>query len=477
MPTKDNKFISAFNGKEENIKIFNKTYRITKDGDVFCGDKLLYSNEFIAKCQWSPEKAKVITMCLNVSPVCNLRCKYCYRLGDGQDFTFEEIKQYIKCITDIYPNAERYILDLSGTGEPLMRLEKLKQLATYCQELSNKFNREFLPTFACNGTLLTKEVVEELQKAGILFGVSLDGDRCTHDKNRVFENGKGTYKIVAKNIKNIKFNSTVGIALTYSTPNLLKNFLAAYPLAPTISMKPVRYTKETEFDANKICKGYNKLVKFILNKIIKGNHNYLNAILHGQDYFAKFLRRVVSEERFYGRCDVGICRFVLAYDKLIYGCPAAAGIKECVMGDLVNGINKKQIDKMWELIRNDECNNCPARDACGGECIIVSYNKFKRLDKLDPTMCQIKKHMFMLAIHFYNTLKQFNPKEAEWLEQTCKTVDSYAKPDYSLIDAVERSKGKYTFTSLKRIKDNNKEEFEKIVKEIYSKQPTKNSKK
>ena len=463
MPTKEN---PAKNQIQESYNIFGKTYIVLSNGDVLCNGNVVSNGYHFPKCAYEKSYAKTITMCINISPVCNLRCKYCYRLSDGPEFSFEEIKRYIDCITAIYPKAERYIVDLSGTGEPLMRLPLLIKVAKYCQELSNKYVREFLPTLACNGTLLTKEVVEQLQEAGILFGVSLDGDKDMHDRNRVFENGQGSFDIVKNNLKNIKNNATVGVALTYSTPELLKAFKAVYPLAPTVSMKPVRYTNGNEFNADEVCASYTQLVEFLLNETVNGNHNYIFSLIRGQDYFGKFLKRVVANEGFYGRCDVGICRFALAYDKKIYGCPAAAGIKECELGDLEHGIDESKMQYMWQLIRNDECENCLARGACGGECIIVSYNKFKRLDKLDPTMCKLKKHMYILAVHFYQTLLEQNPAEAHWLENQVKEESSYTKPDFKLIDAVNQSNGKYTFTQLKRIKDNNKREFEKIYNQL-----------
>lgn len=412
------------------------------------------------------EYIRTVTMCIHISKGCNLRCKYCFGVACGDDLTFDEIRRFIDCVTVLYPRADRYIVDMSGSGEPLLRLDLIIEIAKYCNELSDKYVREFLPTLVTNGTLLDDTTVKKLQNAGVLFGVSLDGDKTSHDRNRVFADGRGSYDIIRSNIKAIKHKEFVGIATTYGdkTP-MLDAFLASVELLPTVAMKPVR-CKEQSFDAEKICAEYDRLIRFVLKMHIKGDTKYIFALINGDDYFGKFLKRVVCGASVYGRCDAGVGRFALAPDRNIYCCPAAIGNADCKVGDLEIGIRQSKVDKMWRSLNNPACRGCYARSACGGECKIVSYNKYGTTDKIDDNMCAVKRHLFALSVYYCDCLSENNVEQYRWLENMSRKVESYYSRDEKLIDAVLLSNGRYKFTQLKKIKDDDINEFEKIYSQI-----------
>lgn len=417
---------------------------------------------------YDPRYVKTVTMCAHISPACNLKCKYCFRNIIG-NLSFDDVARFIDCVLQIYPHADRYIVDMSGSGEPLLRKDLLLEIARYCKKLSNKYMREFLPTCATNGTLLTPDVAAQLQDEGILFGVSLDGTKETHDRNRVFENGQGTFDIVEKNIGNIRNKTYVGAAVTYVNGDLLRSFLTAFGLLPTVSMKPVRYTADNRIDVADVCDGYDELCDFISNKTISGETEYLFALLNGEDYFGKFIKRIVLGISVYGRCDAGIGRFALAGDKKIYCCPPAEGISEGVVGDLEYGISRSKIHSMFIGMQNTECDECPARDVCGGECKIVSYNRYGHFNGVDPDMCKIKLHLFETAKTFIKGIASKNNNMLDWLKAACTKIDAYSSKDDNLIDAVKLSDGKYTFAQLKSIKDKDPHDFENIYSELLKK--------
>jgi uncharacterized protein len=51
-----------------------------------------------------------------------------------------------------------------------------------------------------NGTLLTADVLDQLEPLGIRIGVSLDGDALTHDRSRRYASGRGSYEAVARGL-------------------------------------------------------------------------------------------------------------------------------------------------------------------------------------------------------------------------------------------------------------------------------------
>lgn len=147
------------------------------------------------------------TLCLHPSRKCNLNCKYCFRkseyLGE-QQLTFEVAKDAIDFLVDKYaPCASKYVVDLSGSGEPLLQIDLVKQIVDYCKQKRNEICKNIEVMFCTNLTLLTPEIVEYLDnEPAIILGTSIDGDQITNDNNRVYANGKGTY--------NCKFSERIG---------------------------------------------------------------------------------------------------------------------------------------------------------------------------------------------------------------------------------------------------------------------------
>ncbi|MBI9008762.1 MAG: SPASM domain-containing protein [Tenericutes bacterium] len=371
-------------------------------------EKLLYSMKF------SKDSFKTVYISLHISSKCNMNCKYCF-MNDRKynNLSFEDSKKFIDMIIDEYPNAGKYIVDPTGSGEPLLELDNLCKIGEYCKQKSDDLKREVLPMIVTNGLLLTEKVVKRLRESGVLFGVSLDGDKKTNDIYRYDYLGNGTYKRVISNVKKIKDRSLMGVALTITDKNmdLVKNLKHLIKYFPTVSMKPVRVIDSNiginESNIDKLKNSYTELYEFLLKQTTKGNLEYLSAILNGDDYFGKFLLRSILCIKVTTRCDAGVGRFSLAPDGLIYACPGAIDISELVIGSLEKGIEKEKRDFLWNtLVNRNKCQDCYAKFVCGGECFVNAYYSTKSITEKDDVMCELKRHLFKLSLAFNHYLKQ-----------------------------------------------------------------------
>lgn len=111
--------------------------------------------------------------------------------------SYEKVTKYIDFFIDKF-NKEKYFIDLSGRGEPLLELPLILKIKEYCVSKSNLIKKEILVSFVTNGTLLTSNIAKILQENQILFGVSIDGDRLTHNMNRFSETFRNSYEIILK---------------------------------------------------------------------------------------------------------------------------------------------------------------------------------------------------------------------------------------------------------------------------------------
>lgn len=361
------------------------------------------------------------TLCLHPSRKCNLNCKYCFReseyLGNEQ-LTFEVAKDAIDFLVDKYaPCASKYVVDLSGSGEPLLQIDLIKQIVDYCKKKRNEICKNIEVMFCTNLTLLTPEIVEYLDnEPAIILGTSIDGDEITNDNNRVYANGKGTYEDIVKGLKMFK-NKKLGLAVTITPLNqdvdLIYDYLYHLPNVDCVSMKFIRCYDGSKYDFNNfdisyLISRYEKLCENILENLQENNFDYLKKLLKGADYFGGFiLGRIIKGTYKIYRCDAGKSRITVDSTGDIFACSVMYGNKDFRIGSIYSGVNKdNQLKFEGVSIENVmQCQNCTIKSICGGECYVNAY--LKNNDFYEPInkMCELKFELNKLSMSLINKIK------------------------------------------------------------------------
>ena len=147
----------------------------------------------------------------NYTNACNLRCRHCYQRAERprpDELTTEERLSIIDQLDENNVSA----LAFSG-GEPLMRRDFF-EVAEYAHD------KGLQVSVATNGTLLTKDVVARMKKAGVDYvEVSLDGaSKETHES---FRGVKGSFDATIQGIRNsVEGGLYTCIAITATKLNL-----------------------------------------------------------------------------------------------------------------------------------------------------------------------------------------------------------------------------------------------------------------
>ncbi|XMB71869.1 4Fe-4S cluster-binding domain-containing protein [Mycoplasmatota bacterium WC30] len=166
-------FVSLFNGNQiilpNNTNYTNKNLkRIFQKNNM---DIKITTQEIYKK-----EIFKTIYISLHASSKCNMKCKYCFMQSRPDvNITIDEAKDFIDFIISEFPNAEKFIVDPTGSGEPLLRMDFILKLSKYCHSKSNEVCKEVLPMLVTNGTLLSNDNIHKLQSAVYMFSVSIGG--------------------------------------------------------------------------------------------------------------------------------------------------------------------------------------------------------------------------------------------------------------------------------------------------------------
>lgn len=386
------------------------------------------------------------TFCIDISDACNLCCDYCFNKNkSGKVINSKIAISYLEEMFNKYPNGEKYFIDMSGKGEPLIALTTILEIASWCNKKQDEIKVEIVPQFVCNGTLLTPSIAKILQENGILFGVSLDGDKNVHDKHRTNFFGQPTFELILNNIKRIGNREYIGCATTITNDvfPLVETINSLLPYFKTLSFRPARgeyglnEKSEKEWE-----KEYEQLGKKLLQDINENNTTTFMALMNGDDYFGRFLVRAIGSKRTFTRCDASTSRFALDIDGKIYPCPACAEIGTYVL-------NK---DTFSIVSQSKRCLDCVFKYFCGGECpLVLSFNQ-----NYSNANCALRKKLIIISMVLADTMKISNPNFNSVLYDFCTEKMKRLRKDPELYHYIEThptlnfTEAKIAFNKIKR---------------------------
>ncbi len=135
---------------------------------------------------------------------CTLNCTHCnIDKNSNLNISYQNATKAIDLILNSNGKFKR--LELYG-GEPFLRFNLLKKIVEYAQKIAHKNKKNLSIHIATNGTVINEDILNWLKKTNVFIAVSFSGTKESHNLNRRFKNGSGSYEIVWSNIEKI-FNS------------------------------------------------------------------------------------------------------------------------------------------------------------------------------------------------------------------------------------------------------------------------------
>ncbi|NLV17060.1 MAG: putative heme d1 biosynthesis radical SAM protein NirJ2 [Syntrophomonadaceae bacterium] len=130
----------------------------------------------------------------NTTNQCNMFCDHCYREA-GARLEEELTTRQGKTLLDQIKEAGFRLMIMSG-GEPLMRPD-IFELCAYSTSLGLR------TVMGTNGTLITREVAEELRKSGVM-ACAVSVDSIVARENDEFRKLDGAYDLAVEGMENLK---------------------------------------------------------------------------------------------------------------------------------------------------------------------------------------------------------------------------------------------------------------------------------
>ena len=317
---------------------------------------------------------------------CNLNCKHCYSnagKSEEKELKTKEALDIVDQLADFGVTA----LAFSG-GEPLSR-------ADFFEVARHAVNKGLYVSVATNGTLLTKENVKKIKKAGINYvEISIDGASAkTHDS---FRGVPGAFNHAITGLGNCVKEDLCACIATTATKNNLQEIPEIIDLAERIGAE--RFTYFNFVPTGRGRDLYNQdispeereeLLSYLLNRITKGSKvtilttapqlarlavecqrngkEIAMSMAHMQTI--KVNKKAVSLADFIGGCGAG---------RLYCSLSPYGDVHPCVFLPInVGNLKNRKFKEIWltssifNLFRDRStlkgaCGFCDFRDICGG---------------------------------------------------------------------------------------------------------------
>lgn len=356
---------------------------------------------------------KVKSMCLNISHLCNLRCKYCFA-GDGsyntaeQNMSLQTAKNAIDFLIKKSDDRVNLEVDFFG-GEPLLNMGVVIDTVKYARAKEKEFNKNFRFTITTNAYALTPEIMEFLDKEMYNVVLSIDGRESVHNTVRRTAGGKDSFEVALKNsleFAKIRGDRQYYVRGTFTDKNkdFTKDALALHDYGfDMISLEPVVLPDGHELaikeqDIPMLCKEYEVLAKEYLTR--RANGKWFSFFHFNMDIY-----NGPCEHKRVASCGAGTEYIAVTPSGTMYPCHQFAGNSKYVVGD----VNKNTYENIIPLnfwahnnIRaKSECSKCWAKYFCSGGCAANAVNFNKAITKPHAISCALMKKRIECALGIY----------------------------------------------------------------------------
>ena len=306
------------------------------------------------------------------------------------------------------PFQDKVIIEFNG-GETFLNFEIVKKIIEGLGEKINSNGKkiQFRYIVQSNGTIINKEIISYIKKNNITIGISLDGPKNVHDKNRCYLDGKGTFDDILKNINLLKDANVHPnyLAVISSADDLKKSYYFLSKLNPKILKFNLVRTKgrkkehihihEQKRIANLHIELFNKQLEELRNganppRLSNICHMIENILLSRKPYMC--LRTP---------CGAGTSQIVFDYSGNLWPCQEFLGDENFISKR--NNLEKPHEDLFMsdglKLISNrkteniDDCSICLWSNFCQGGCSAMAYYSNKNINTKSPH-CEYYKIMF-----------------------------------------------------------------------------------
>lgn len=316
---------------------------------------------------------------LAVAQKCNLGCTYCYASqgdfgGPSKNMSWETARSAVELLLQTAAPGSRVNLAFLG-GEPLANRAVVRSATDYAAQLARDWGLQASFSITTNGTLLTEEDAAFFERHAFAVTVSLDGLRETHDRQRAFKHGGGSFDQIMARVRpllTLQRRMQVSVRATVTPGNFRLRESLDYFLGSgfhSVGFSPLLRSPDGNGEM-----GSGDLGE-LLEGMVECGWEFERRVIRGERYaFSNLVNAMRELHRGTHRpypCGAGAGYLGVSADGDLAACHRFVGDAEGAMGDLQSGLNRQRQNR-WlaerHVHKQQPCAGCWARYLCSGGC-------------------------------------------------------------------------------------------------------------
>ena len=278
-------------------------------------------------------------------------------------------------------------------AEPLCNFDIVKYIVE--KSRIDGYNWQFGATTNC--TLINQERAEWMKKYNFGILCSIDGPKESHNTNRVYADGSGSWEDAWKGLSFVRklLNPTPQIrwTVTPSTVKGLADNIKVMVEEHNLTNLAVDFVYEVDWTQADLATLKKELEIFRVY--------YSKWMQEGKPVFSMFIRDANSATQgnrtWCVRCGLGDRSAGIDYDGTIYPCHRFIDSHQIRIGDVYSGFDEKRVQwaEQWQKTapyceKPEKCLTCNFKKACTGGCIAMNYDVFGTPHVVSESFCAIK---------------------------------------------------------------------------------------
>lgn len=366
------------------------------------------------------KSAPINTLVLTLTTGCNLGCSYCYRedLDTPKAARVMEPETALAAIDLLFRQAadqQRVGIVFFG-GEPLTRYASLRELTFYTERKAEEAGKQVDFSLTTNATLLSGEMIDFFAAHRFGIAVSIDGAELEHDRRRITIGGKGTYKLVAANVKRLlDARMTRPLAARVTLTRGCTDVTRAYRhLHDELGFAEVGFAPVTAGSDSPMVLDAAQM-RLVLDGMKELGRDYVfeakRSRQHGFSNMNHMMLDLWRGTRKTLPCGAGLGLLAAGTDGTLSLCHRFTGTGFGAFGDVRNGVD---LEKLGQFIGAAQtvhaaCGECPARRVCAGGCYHEAY--VRTGDPLAPTLahCDFVREWLQFGLECFGEISAANP--------------------------------------------------------------------
>ncbi|MEJ2692296.1 MAG: radical SAM protein [Candidatus Thiodiazotropha sp.] len=345
---------------------------------------------------------------LSLTHRCNLACRYCYAgRSDKPDMPLPTAKRSIDEALRTLRVGEKLELALFG-GEPLLRFDLVREITDYAEKCTSAAGVSLSVGITTNGTLVSPAVLDYVGEHGISLCFSLDGPPEVHDRNRLFQNGLGSFAQVRHGLEQALVRPGLVEVNAVFGPETLSELPRTFRFLTGLGVRAIHFSPDitaiwTPGTHSRFAAIYMEIAEHYLDCFRRGIELALNLF---DSKALLFIRGgYVSSDR----CSMGGREWAVAPSGNLYPCERFIGDDDNPnfrLGNIHTGFQQTRCSSMRARQGNHrvECLGCRQKDYCMSWCACTNYHLSGRSDMPAPVLCAMEKAAIGAAQYVFESL-------------------------------------------------------------------------